>query len=99
MERAIIILLLKSDNNSVKAENYFPGSLIRIWESYLERTVSLASARKDTVCWATPMWVLKTPSATYELIYLENTMQNNFIERKHMVAVLFDLNKAFDQMW
>ena len=38
-------------------------------------------------------------SATYQLVYLDNALQNSFIEGKHMVATFFDLEKAFDKTW
>ena len=36
-------------------------------------------------------------TTTDQLLYLENGIQNNFIEDKHNVVVFFDFEKVFDK--
>uniref|UniRef100_A0A1Y1KBA2 Reverse transcriptase domain-containing protein n=1 Tax=Photinus pyralis TaxID=7054 RepID=A0A1Y1KBA2_PHOPY len=38
-------------------------------------------------------------STTDNLVYLENNIQNTFLHRQHMIAVSFDLEKAYDMTW
>ena len=37
-------------------------------------------------------------STTDQLVYLENTDESLYLEDKHMIAVFFDLEKAFDKV-
>ena len=41
-----------------------------------------------------PVWILLLIKA-----YLENAVQSSFIANKHVVAVFFDLEKAFYRTW
>lgn len=41
----------------------------------------------------------KYHSTTDALVNLENAIKNSFIQREHLVAVSFDIEKAFDMTW
>lgn len=101
-KEAIIVPLLKAGKDPWKPENYRPVSLTCCLGKILEKMVN------TRLTWCLERYNLLNKyqcgyrqhhSTIDQLIYLENAIQNTFIKRQHMVAVFFDLEKAFDKTW
>lgn len=41
----------------------------------------------------------KYKSTIDQIVHLENAIQNSYAKRNHLVAVFFDLEKAYDTTW
>lgn len=99
---ATVIPILKSGKDRKEATSYRPISLTCCMSRILESIINYRL-----------MWILETRnliakeqcgfrkfhSTTDNLVYLENAIQNAFINQENLVAVSFDIEKAFDMTW
>lgn len=101
-KEAVIIPISKPGKDSSKPGSYRPVSLTCCLSKVLEKMVA-----------ARLMWYLesnnlispaqagfrKHRSTIDQLTRLETAIQESFAERNHLVAVFFDIQKAFDMTW
>lgn len=101
-KEAVIIPISKPGKDSSKAGSYRPVSLTCCLSKVLEKMVATRL-----------MWYLETNnlispaqagfrrhrSTIDQLTHLETAIQESFAERNHLVAVFFDIQKAFDMTW
>ena len=100
--KSIAIPLQKPGKDPTQAQNYRFVSLTSCLSKVLEKMVTI-----------TLMWYLdknnclsmyqsgfrKNRSTIDQLVQLENAIQNSFAAHKHLIAVFFDVEKAFDTTW
>lgn len=101
-KEAIVIPLLKQGKDPRLPSSYRPISLTCCLSKILERMVN------NRLVWYLETHNLiakhqsgfrKRHSTTDHLVHLENAIQDSFLKREHLVAVFFDLEKAYDMTW
>ena len=100
--QAIVIPILKAGKDSHIASNYRPISLTGCLSKLLERMINNRLLwLLETLHVLSPfqMGFRKHRSTCDQLALLENAIQNSFARREHIVAVTFDLEKAYDTTW
>lgn len=100
--QAIVLPFPKAGKNSETPSNYRPISLTCCLSKILEKMVSqrlLWELEKRKLLTEFQMGFRKNRSTNDQLVLLEDAIQNAFSRRNHLVAVFFDLEKAFDQTW
>ena len=99
---SIIIPVLKPDKHPLSLDSYRPINLTNVPCKLLERMVS------RRLCWILETRGLLAPcqggfrqgrSTTDNLVYLESAIRTAFSRRQHLVAVFFDMHKAYDTTW
>lgn len=101
-QTSIIIPIPKPGKDSTNPNNYRPISLTSCFSKLMEKIIN-----------ARLVWYLETNnyisnyqtgfrkyrSTADQIVLLDNAIKKSFAERKHLIAVSFDLEKAFDLTW
>ncbi|KAG5860668.1 hypothetical protein JTB14_003373 [Gonioctena quinquepunctata] len=100
--QAIVIPILKSGKDPRTPNSYRPISLTSCLSKILEKMVSyrLRWVLESKQLLSTAQAGFRCHRSTIDqLVLLEKEIQNSFAERNHLVAVFFDLERAFDTTW
>jgi ribonuclease HI len=101
-KEAIIIPILKKDKDPKKKSSYRPISLLSALGKTLERMVNrrlLWHLETNNLITKEQTAFRKNRSTEDQLIYLSQSIENAFQEKKKVVAAFIDLSKAFDKVW
>lgn len=101
-KRAIMIPILKANMNPQSAENYRPISLTCCTCKLMERMVNkrLSWILEDNELISSYQCGFRPQRSCIDhLARLETYIHNAFINKEHVVAIFFDLQKAFDTVW
>lgn len=101
-KEAIIIPVSKPGKDTKNTNSYRPISLMCCLGKLLEKIVSnrlMWHLEKFKLLSDFQMGFRKHRSPVDQLVLVENIIQDSFAERKHTVAVFFDLQKAYDTTW
>lgn len=99
---SITIPIAKPGKDIQLANNYRPISLTCCMGKILEKMVSqrlIWSLEAKGLLSNSQMGFRKNRSTIDQLMYLENAIQKSFAKREHLVAIFFDLEKAYDTTW
>lgn len=97
--QAVIIPILKPGKDPKKPSSYRPISLTCCLSKIMEKMINLRLVwylENKNLLANCQMGFRKYRSTQDHLVYLENYIQNSFANRSHVVAVSFDLEKAYD---
>ncbi|KAG5871268.1 hypothetical protein JTB14_024338 [Gonioctena quinquepunctata] len=100
--QAIVIPILKSGKDPRTPNSYRPISLTSCLSKIMEKMVSyrLRWVLESKQLLSTAQAGFRCHRSTIDqLVLLEKEIQNSFAERNHLVAVFFDLERAFDSTW
>lgn len=101
-KKATIIPILKENRDCNIANGYRPISLTCCLGKVLERMVNFRLVwvlEKDQLVSEHQVGFRQNRSTTDALVYIEDIIQNAFFQRRHITAVMFDIEKAFDMTW
>ena len=99
---AIIIPILKPDKDSSKPESYRPIALTSCVCKILERMVNnrlIWFLETNNLLSKEQSGFRKNRSTIDNLVLLDTEIRNSFLRRQHLVAVFFDIEKAYDSTW
>ena len=101
-KEAIIIPIPKPGKDTAMVGNYRPISLTSCVCKLLEKMVNLRLMwflEKNNILSPYQFGFRKMRSTTDALVRLETAIHKSFEEKHHMLAVFFDLEKAYDTTW
>ena len=101
-KEAIIIPIPKPGKDTAMVGNYRPISLTSCVCKLLEKMVNLRLMwflEKNKILSPYQFGFRKMRSTTDALVRLETAIHNSFERKHHMLAVFFDLEKAYDTTW
>ena len=101
-EFPIVIPILKPGKDKTDAASYRPIALTSCLCKILERMVNarlMWHLEKNNFLCAEQSGFRRNRSVTDNLTQLEGLIQDSFLTRKHLIAVFFDLEKAYDTTW
>ncbi|KAG5866412.1 hypothetical protein JTB14_025349 [Gonioctena quinquepunctata] len=99
---AIIIPILKPTKSPMDPNNYRPISLTSCLGKVFEKMVNLRFSwwiESNNLISQFQVGCRSRRSTTDALVFLESEIQDTFCNREHLVAVSFDLQKAYDRTW
>ncbi|GBM79038.1 putative RNA-directed DNA polymerase from transposon BS [Araneus ventricosus] len=99
---AIVIPILKPGKDSTDPLNYRPIALTNCMCKTLERMVNsrLVYELEKHECISPLQSGFRRGRSTVDnLVLLETEMRNAFVRRNYLVAIFFDLEKAYDRAW
>ena len=99
---AIIIPILKKGNSPKDKSSYRPISLLSCLGKTLERMVNkrlVWHLESNNLVTKEQTAFRKNRNTEDQLIYLAQSIENAFQEKKNVVATFIDLSKAFDKVW
>ncbi|GBO04247.1 putative RNA-directed DNA polymerase from transposon BS [Araneus ventricosus] len=99
---AIVIPILKPGKDSTDPLNYRPTALTNCMCKTLERMVNsrLVHELEKHECLSPLQSGFRRGRSTVDnLVLLEAEIRNAFVRRNHLVAIFFDLEKAYDRAW
>lgn len=99
---ATIIAIPKPGKDHTNPLNYRPISLTSCLCKLLEKMINIRLVwflETNNIITNIQSGFRKNRSTTDHLVQLENHFQNNIAQRKHTIAVFFDLQKAYDTAW
>ena len=100
--KAIIIPIPKTGKDLSNPSNYRPIALTSCLCKVLEKMINLRLMWKletDGLLAKEQCGFRKNHSTIDHLIRLESTIRNAFVNKQHVVAIFFDLEKAYDTTW
>ena len=100
--QALIIPILKPGKDPQDPSSYRPISLTCCLSKLMEKMINLRLVwylENKNLLANCQMGFRKYRSTQDHLVFLENYIQNSFANRSHVVAVSFDLEKAYDLTW
>ena len=100
--KATIIPLPKPGKDDIDPNNYRPIALTSCICETMERMVNdrlVWFLEKEQILSQSQSGICKRRSTVDQLIKLETLVRDSFIQGHHGVAVLFDLEKAYDTTW
>lgn len=99
---SIIIAILKPEKDPMKSESFRPISLTiclcKLMEKIINRRLVWFLERNNHII-PQQSGFRANRSTTDNLIQIETNIRKTFCERQHMIAVFFDLKKAYDTAW
>ncbi|GBO08910.1 putative RNA-directed DNA polymerase from transposon X-element, partial [Araneus ventricosus] len=101
-QQAIIIPLLKPGKDPKNPSNYRPIALTCCLCKLLERMINrrlMYYLEANKSLHPSQSWFRKGRSTIDNLLALETDIRLAFLQRKHLVAVFFDIEKAYDRTW
>ena len=101
-KEAIIIPILKKNKDPTKKTSYRPISLLSCLGKTLERMVNkrlMWHLETNNLITKEQTAFRKNRNTEDQLIYLAQSIENAFQEKKKVVATFIDLSKAFDKVW
>ena len=99
---AIIVPIIKQGKDPNHLESYRPISLTCCMSKILEKMVNtrlMWFLERHRLLADHQMGFRKYRSTTDQLVQLEHKIQTSFAERRHVVALFFDIEKAYDMTW
>ncbi|KAG5869596.1 hypothetical protein JTB14_014725 [Gonioctena quinquepunctata] len=99
---AIIIPILKPTKSPMDPNNYRPISLTSCLGKVFEKMVNLRFSwwiESNNSISQFQVGCRSRRSTTDALVFLESEIHDTFCNREHLVAVSFDLQKAYDRTW
>ena len=101
-KEAEIVPILKKGKDKRDPHNYRPISLLSCVGKLMERMVNrrlISHLEKNNILSSTQTGYRKFRSTEDQLAYLAQDIENAFQEKKKLLAVFFDLSRAFDKVW
>jgi len=101
-KEAIITPILKKGKDPRKKTSYRPISLLSCLGKTLERIINkrlMHHLESNNLINAEQTAFRKNRNTEDQLIYLTQSIENAFQEKKKVVATFIDLSKAFDKVW
>ena len=101
-KEAIVIPILKKEKDPKKKTSYRPVSLLSSLGKTLERMVNkrlMWHLEINNVTTKEQTAFRKNRNTEDQLIYLSQSVENAFQEKKKVIATFLDLSKAFDKVW
>ena len=101
-KEAIIIPVLKKGKDPKKKTSYRPISLLSCLGKTLERIVNkrlMWHLESNNLITKEQTAFRKNRNTEDQLIYLAQSIENAFQEKKKVIATFLDLSKAFDKVW
>nr|BDT63038.1 MAG: hypothetical protein [Trachysalambria curvirostris nimavirus] len=101
-KEAIIIPIPKPGKDAAIPGNYRPISLTSCICKLMEKMVNFRLTwylEKENILTPYQYGFRKLRSTTDALVRLETAIRNSFAQRRHTLAVFFDLEKAYDTTW
>ena len=101
-KEAHIIPILKKGKEKTNPANYRPISLLSCVGKLMERIVTSRLTwylEKHNILSATQTGYRQHRNTEDQLAYLTQEIENAFQEKKKLLAVFFDLSRAFDRVW
>lgn len=99
---SIIIPILKPNKPSTDPQSYRPIALTSCLMKVMEGVVNqrlLYCLENKNFFHESQFGFRKRRSTIDPLVILENDIQDAFIEKKHCIAVFFDIKRAYDMVW
>ncbi|GBN07208.1 putative RNA-directed DNA polymerase from transposon BS [Araneus ventricosus] len=99
---AIVIPILKPGKDSGNPLSYRPIALTNCMCKTLERMINtrlIYKLEKNDCIPSLQSGFRKGRSTVDNLVLLETKIRNAFVRRNHLVAIFFDLEKAYDRAW
>jgi len=99
---AVVIPILKPNKDPAKATSYRPISLTSCLCKLLEKMINIRLMwylEQNRLLSSCQSGFRRLRSTTDHLVTLENDLQNAILQKKHTIAVFFDLTKAYDTAW
>ncbi|GBO43777.1 putative RNA-directed DNA polymerase from transposon X-element, partial [Araneus ventricosus] len=99
---AIVIPILKPGKDSGNPLSYRPIALTNCMCKTLERMINtrlIYELEKNDCIPSLQSGFRKGRSTVDNLVLLETEIRNAFVRRNHLVAIFFDLEKAYDRAW
>ncbi|GBM97937.1 putative RNA-directed DNA polymerase from transposon BS [Araneus ventricosus] len=100
--RAVVIPVLKPGKDAKSPNNYRPITLTSVLCKLLEKMVSSGLV----YVLEKKKWLLSFQSSfrfgrgtVDNILLLENSIREAFVSKKHLVSILFDMEKAYDKTW
>ena len=101
-KEAVVLAFPKPGKDSSKANNYRPISLTSSMCKLMEKMVNVRLMwylELNNIIHPAQFGFRKMRSTTDLLVLLENAIRNAFGKKHHLVAVFFDIEKAYDTTW
>ena len=101
-KEAIVIPIPKKGKDPTQKTSYRPVSLLSCLGKTLERMINkrlLWYLEDNNLITKEQTAFRKNRSTEDQLVYLAQSIENSFQEKKKTVATFIDLSKAFDKMW
>ena len=101
-KEAIIIPILKKGKNPMEKTSYRPISLLSCLGKTLERIINkrlMWHLETNNLITKEQTAFRKNRNTEDQLIYLAQSIENAFQEKKKTIATFLDLSKAFDKVW
>ena len=99
---ALIVAIKKPGKSSLNPENYRPISLLSCLCKIFEKMVNrrLMWWLEDNNLFSDSQFGFRKNRSTMDnLLIFESEIQESFKKKEHLLAVLFDLKKAYDSTW
>ncbi|GBN18751.1 putative RNA-directed DNA polymerase from transposon BS [Araneus ventricosus] len=100
--RAVVIPILKPGKDAKSPNNYRPIALTSVLCKLLERMVNSRLVHVlEKKKWLSPFQSgFRFGRGTIDnILLLENSIREAFVSKKHLVSILFDMEKAYDKTW
>ncbi|GBN82099.1 putative RNA-directed DNA polymerase from transposon X-element [Araneus ventricosus] len=100
--RAVVIPILKPGKDAKNPNNYRPIALTSVLCKLLERMVNsrLVHVLEKKKCLSPFQSGFRFGRGTIDnILLLENSIREAFVSKKHLVSILFDMEKAYDKTW
>nr|KAG5707272.1 hypothetical protein BaRGS_000046 [Batillaria attramentaria] len=101
-KEATIIPIRKKEKDPAKKTSYRPISLLSCLSKTLERMINkrlMWHLESNNLITKEQTAFRKNRSTEDQLVYLAQSIENAFQEKKKVVATFIDLSKAFDKVW
>jgi len=101
-KEAIIVPIHKKGKDKRSPKSYRPISLLSCVGKLMERIINkrlVWHLESNSILNPTQTGYRQNRSTEDQLAYLAQQIENAFQDKKHVLAVFFDLSKAFDKVW